>query len=75
MPDFPGPLAGMLAGLEHCRTAYLVTVPCDSPNFPADLVARLLEGLLDASADQSQLFLDRFHAVLLLEALHDAVPV
>src|SRR3984957_10946309 len=51
MPDFPGPLAGMLAGLEHCRTAYLVTVPCDSPNFPADLVARLLEGLLDASAD------------------------
>jgi molybdopterin-guanine dinucleotide biosynthesis protein A len=50
-PDFPGPLAGMLAGLEHCRTAYVVTVPCDSPNFPTDLAARLAQGLVDASAD------------------------
>src|ERR1700679_3295306 len=49
-PDFPGPLAGMLAGLEHCDTPYLVTVPCDSPNFPTDLVARLAQGLVDASA-------------------------
>ncbi|RVT54075.1 molybdenum cofactor guanylyltransferase MobA [Rubrivivax albus] len=39
--DFPGPLAGVLAGLEHCETPYLVTVPCDTPNFPADLVERL----------------------------------
>lgn len=41
LPDFPGPLAGFLAGLEHCETAYLATVPCDSPLFPEDLVARL----------------------------------
>ncbi|XAH21735.1 molybdenum cofactor guanylyltransferase MobA [Xylophilus sp. GW821-FHT01B05] len=40
-PDFAGPLAGMLAGLQHCRTGWLVTVPCDSPLFPLDLVARL----------------------------------
>ena len=51
MPDFPGPLAGMLAGLMHCDTPYLVTVPCDSPNFPTDLVVRLALGLVDASAD------------------------
>jgi molybdopterin-guanine dinucleotide biosynthesis protein A len=51
LPDFPGPLAGMLAGLEHCRTPYLVTVPCDSPNFPIDLVARLAQGLANANAD------------------------
>ncbi|MEO7205838.1 MAG: molybdenum cofactor guanylyltransferase MobA [Steroidobacteraceae bacterium] len=51
MADFPGPLAGMLAGLMHCRTPYLVTVPCDSPNFPADLVERLAQGLLHAEAD------------------------
>ncbi len=41
LPDYPGPLAGFLAGLEHCETPWLVTVPCDTPNFPADLVARL----------------------------------
>lgn len=41
LPDYPGPLAGFLAGLEHCTTPWMVTVPCDSPDFPADLVARL----------------------------------
>jgi molybdopterin-guanine dinucleotide biosynthesis protein A len=45
MAEFPGPLAGMLAGLEHCGTAYLATVPCDTPNFPADLVVRLAQDL------------------------------
>jgi molybdenum cofactor guanylyltransferase len=43
--DFPGPLAGMLAGLNNCRTPYLATVPCDTPNFPVDLVARLAQGV------------------------------
>jgi molybdenum cofactor guanylyltransferase len=38
--DFPGPLAGVLVGLERCETPYLVTVPCDTPNFPLDLVPR-----------------------------------
>jgi molybdopterin-guanine dinucleotide biosynthesis protein A len=41
LPDYPGPLAGFLSGLEHCATPYLATVPCDSPHFPEDLVARL----------------------------------
>jgi len=43
--DFPGPLAGVLVGLERCETAYLVTVPCDTPNFPLDLVDRLSQAL------------------------------
>ena len=47
LADFPGPLAGMLAGLEHCGTPYLATVPCDTPNFPVDLVPRLAQGLVD----------------------------
>lgn len=37
----PGPLAGLLAGLQRSATPWLATVPCDSPHFPADLVARL----------------------------------
>ena len=41
LADFAGPLAGFLVGLEHCETPWLVTVPCDSPRFPQDLVARL----------------------------------
>jgi molybdopterin-guanine dinucleotide biosynthesis protein A len=43
--DFAGPLAGFLAGLEHCETPLLLSVPCDTPNFPDDLAARLLAAL------------------------------
>lgn len=49
--DYAGPLAGFLAGLAHCRTPYLVTVPCDSPLFPDDLVARLGAALVAADAE------------------------
>jgi len=45
LSDFPGPLAGLQSGLTHCATDYLAAVPCDSPLLPADLVARLAEGL------------------------------
>jgi molybdopterin-guanine dinucleotide biosynthesis protein A len=51
IPDYSGPLAGMLAGLAHCTTPYLVTVPCDTPNFPLDLVARLARGLTDIDGE------------------------
>ena len=51
LPDYPGPLAGFLAGLEHCETPYLVTVPCDTPGFPIDLVERLAAALEADSAD------------------------
>ena len=51
LPDHPGPLAGFLTALEHCETPYLVTVPCDTPNFPIDLVDRLADALVAAEAD------------------------
>ena len=51
LPDYPGPLAGFLAGLEHCETPYLASVPCDSPLFPEDLVARLAAGLVAEGAE------------------------
>jgi molybdopterin-guanine dinucleotide biosynthesis protein A len=51
MGDFPGPLAGWLAGLEHCETPYMLTVPCDTPGFPLDLAARLVQALEATQAD------------------------
>jgi len=41
-PDFPGPLAGILALLEACTTRRLVTLPVDLGALPADLLDRLL---------------------------------
>jgi molybdopterin-guanine dinucleotide biosynthesis protein A len=49
--DYAGPLAGFLVGLERCETDYLVTVPCDTPLFPPDLVARLAEAMEREGAD------------------------
>lgn len=41
--DFPGPLAGILTGLHHSQTDWLVTAPCDSPLLPANLVEKLYQ--------------------------------
>jgi molybdopterin-guanine dinucleotide biosynthesis protein A len=51
MQGFAGPLAGLQTGLVHCDTEYLVTVPCDSPFLPTDLVARLGTALEENDAD------------------------
>ena len=51
LPDFPGPLAGMLAGLRAADTGYLLSAPCDSPWLPVDLAARLTHALEVNDAD------------------------
>lgn len=45
LPDHPGPLAGILAGLEAAEAAglsHIVSVPGDAPFLPEDFVARLV---------------------------------
>jgi len=44
---FAGPLAGLHAGLTAASHPLAVTVPCDSPFLPLDLVARLCHALGD----------------------------
>jgi molybdenum cofactor guanylyltransferase len=51
LSDYAGPLAGFMAGLERCGTHWLVTVPCDSPRFPTDLVERLAQAGTEADAE------------------------
>ena len=51
LADYAGPLAGFLTGLERCETPYLMTVPCDSPLFPQDLVERLACALVQEDAE------------------------
>ncbi|WP_283638511.1 molybdenum cofactor guanylyltransferase MobA [Marinovum algicola] len=44
IPGFAGPLAGVLAGMDHAATRgfdQIVTAAADTPFLPADLVARL----------------------------------
>jgi molybdenum cofactor guanylyltransferase len=47
LADYAGPLAGFLTGLAHCETPWLLTVPCDTPLLPMDLVPRLASAFDD----------------------------
>ena len=49
--EYAGPLAGFMTALERCETPYLMTIPCDTPLFPDDLVARLAKAFAEADAD------------------------
>lgn len=45
---YEGPLAGVLAAMRVCTTPWMVTVPCDSPLLPNDLVARMVKAIMQA---------------------------
>jgi molybdopterin-guanine dinucleotide biosynthesis protein A len=53
VPDFAGPLAGFLVAMEYSqgRFDYVLSVPCDSPRFPLDLLDRLSAALVFEQAD------------------------
>ena len=51
LADYAGPLAGFASALQHCSTPYLVTVACDTPCFPIDLVQRLGDELERSGSD------------------------
>ncbi|MBK1646255.1 hypothetical protein CKO25_16705 [Thiocapsa imhoffii] len=40
-PGFQGPLTGILSAMLASRTGWIQCVPCDSPQCPSDLVARM----------------------------------
>jgi molybdenum cofactor guanylyltransferase len=53
---FPGPLAGVLTGLEWARThrpecPWTATIATDTPFFPADMVGRMLSAIEREGAD------------------------
>lgn len=51
MSDFAGPLAGLHAGMQYANSPLVVSVPCDAPFLPQNLVAKLLESLQQQHAD------------------------
>jgi molybdopterin-guanine dinucleotide biosynthesis protein A len=46
--DYAGPLAGLQRALKEARNDWIMTVPCDTPMLPLDLVPRLVEGLSES---------------------------
>jgi molybdopterin-guanine dinucleotide biosynthesis protein A len=52
LPNYQGPLAGILSGLRYVE-GDIVVVPCDALSLPPDLVVRLRQALLQANAEVS----------------------
>ena len=64
---FPGPLAGIHSALSEAGNEWVVSVPCDTPFLPQDLVARLLTPLQDDRVDLSVArTAERVHPVICL---------
>ncbi|HAN56705.1 MAG TPA: molybdenum cofactor guanylyltransferase MobA [Betaproteobacteria bacterium] len=66
-PDLQGPLAGLLSGLRAAQHEWLLSVPCDTPLLPVNLVTELLKPLLADEADITVAQAgDRRHHVVML---------
>ncbi|MHB8623725.1 MAG: molybdenum cofactor guanylyltransferase MobA [Sulfuricaulis sp.] len=51
LSGYLGPLAGMASGMQAAKTRFIVTVPCDSPLIPNNLVQCLYATLIREAAD------------------------
>ncbi len=51
LEGFQGPLAGILAALDHIDSHYLLCVPCDVPGLPMDLGKRLALALQEQQGE------------------------
>ena len=51
LPDFQGPLAGILSAMAVAETPWMLTVPCDNPFPPPDLARRLAAALTAETAE------------------------
>ncbi len=62
-----GPLAGVLSALEQSDSDYVLSVPCDTPLLPDDLIERMLQAIKEDDADACTVNDgDRLHPVVLL---------
>lgn len=50
-PDFQGPLAGLLRAMTEAAHPLILSVPCDTPFLPDDLVGKLAVALEESGAD------------------------
>jgi len=71
IPDFQGPLAGILSALQQAETPYLLVVPCDSPRLKSTTLAKLLQALAESESDIAMAHDgDRLHPVVLALSTH-----
>lgn len=76
LPGGLGPLAGLLSAMEYADTPLVLSIPCDTPYLPDDLVARMLSCLNENQADICTVHDgERLHPVILLARTHLQAPL
>jgi len=73
MSNFQGPLAGFATAMKSVQTDYIVTLPCDGPSLPLDLVSRMFSKL-NAFEDASNCIAVA-HDGEWLQPVHALIPV
>lgn len=67
LPGGLGPLAGLLTALEVSHSDYVLSVPCDTPRLPQDLVVRMLDSMKSHHAEVCTVDDgERLHPVIML---------
>ncbi len=67
LPGKLGPLAGLLSAMEKGDSEYVLSVPCDTPYLPTDLVSRLFEKLQQSGTEVCTVNDgERLHPVIML---------
>ena len=49
LSNFQGPLAGFASAMKIAKTDYILTLPCDGPKLPLDLVSRMTQEIKEKS--------------------------
>ncbi len=69
--DFQGPLAGFATAMKTVHTSHILTLPCDAPLLPQDLVSRMLHLLSTQSVPDSIVVAHDGHR---LQNIHALIP-
>lgn len=70
LENYQGPLAGFEAAMEKATTRYIVTLPCDGPLVPKDIVKRL-----STAIEKSQANIAVAHDGTRLQPVHAMITV
>ena len=57
IPDWPGPLAGLQVALRCARHNWVVSVPCDTPFLPDNLISGLFEAVRQSGMKEASVVL------------------
>ena len=72
--DFQGPLAGFFSALKNTTTSHIVTLPCDGPLLPDDLVERLLFALNNKTVDNKKADIAVAHDGERMQPVYSLIP-